>query len=117
MKSPSSLRANTLLSQSEERKGLLSGIDTPSVSEADTSKSSPLCDRSTCLSFTVAGFLLGLILGVSYYLYTPPPLVNLHFNGQTLRSNGTQEFKRTVLLVSIDGLRYALQSKHITQHY
>ena len=115
MKSPSSLRANTLSGQSEERKGLLSGIDTPSLSEADTSKSSPLCDQPTCLSFTVIGVILGLILSLSYCLYTPPPLVNLnnlHFNGQTLRSNGTQEFKRTVLLVSIDGLRHALQIKH-----
>ena len=124
MKSPSSLRANTLSRQSEERKGLLSGIDIPSVSEADTSKSSPLCDRrcnqSPCLLYTAAGLIIGLFLAMSYCLYTPSPLANLnnlHFDGQTLRSNGTQEFKRTVLLVSIDGLRHALQSKHSSQHY
>jgi hypothetical protein len=117
---PSSLRADTFSGQSEERKGLLSGINTPSVSEADTSGSSPPCHQRTCLSFSLIGVLLGLILSASYCLYTPPPLANLnnlHFDGQTLRSNGTQEFKRTVLLVSIDGLRHALQSKHFTRHY
>jgi len=31
--------------------------------------------------------------------------VKQHFTGGTLRSNGTHEFKRTVLIVSIDGLR------------
>jgi hypothetical protein len=30
---------------------------------------------------------------------------NTHFTGDMLRSNGTHEYKRTVLLVSIDGLR------------
>ena len=28
------------------------------------------------------------------------------FNGETVRSNGTHNYKRTVLLVSIDGLRF-----------
>ncbi len=113
MKSPSSLRANTFSGPSEERKGLLSGVDTPSISESDTSKSSPFCGQSTRLSFAGIGVLLGLILSVFFYcLYIPPRLVNNpHFDGQTLRSNGTQEFKRTVVLVSIDGLRHALQSK------
>lgn len=112
VKSPSSLRANTFPGPSEERRGLLSGIDTPSISDADSSKPSPLSDRSTCLSVTVIGVLLGLILSASYWFYTPPHLINsLHFDGQTLRSNGTQEFKRTVLLVSIDGLRHAFKSK------
>ena len=30
---------------------------------------------------------------------------NLSFHGSELRSNGTHDFKRTVLMVSIDGLR------------
>lgn len=110
MKSPSS----PFSGPSEERKGLLSGIDTPFVSEADTSKSSPSCDRSTCLLVTAIGVLLGLVLSVSYWLYIPPRLANsFHFDGQTLRSNGTREFKRTVVLVSIDGLRHALQCRRV----
>jgi hypothetical protein len=112
VKNPSSLRANTSSGPSEERKGLLSGIDTPSISDADTSKPSSLCDRSTCLPVTVIGVLLGLILSASYWLHTPPHMINsLRFDGQSLLSNGTQEFKRTVVLVSIDGLRHAFQSK------
>ena len=37
----------------------------------------------------------------------PGPSVhpNAQFGGQVLRSNGTHDFKRTVLIVSIDGLR------------
>ena len=106
-----SLMKSSPLGPSEERKGLLSGVDTPFVLEAESSKSSLLCDRSTCLPVTLIGILLGLILSVSYWLYIPPHLVDtLHFDGQTLRSNGTQEFKRTVLLVSIDGLRHAVQN-------
>lgn len=112
VKSPPSLRANTFpVILSEERRGLLSGRDTLSIADVDTTKPSPLCDRSSCLSVTVVGVLLGLILSAFYWLYTPPQLADsLHFDGQTLRSNGTQEFKRTVLLVSIDGLRHASQS-------
>jgi len=30
---------------------------------------------------------------------------HLHFHGNALRSNGTHDFRRTVLMVSIDGLR------------
>lgn len=36
----------------------------------------------------------------------PPTFENqLLFNGETVRSNGTHDYKRAVLLVSIDGLR------------
>ena len=116
VKSPSSLPANTFpVTLSEERRGLLSGRDTPSISDADTTKPSPSCDRSSCLSVTVIGVFLALILSAFYWLYTPPHVVNsLHFDGQTLRSNGTQEFKRTVLLVSIDGLRHAFQTNRLS---
>ncbi|KAN0127415.1 Phosphodiest domain containing protein [Lactarius tabidus] len=117
VKSPSSLRANTSSGPSEERRGLLSGIYTPFISDADTSKPSPLCDRSIYLPITLIGVLLGLILSASYWLYTPPHLVNsLHFDGQSLRSNGTQEFKRTVVLVSIDGLRADYLDRGLTPH-
>jgi hypothetical protein len=101
-----------LSSPSEERKGLLSGVDTLQISEADEPKLSQAWSRSTLLSFgptrvaVVVSAVFGLFFGVFYWLSAPPCSVKaLHFNGDTLRSNGTHEFKRTVLLVSIDGLR------------
>jgi hypothetical protein len=103
-----------LSSPSEERKGLLSGVDTLPVSEADEPKLSQAWFRSTLLPFgparvaVVVGAIIALVFGVFHWLLTPPCLVKgLHFNGDTLRSNGTHDFKRTVLLVSIDGLRDA----------
>ncbi|KAH9047678.1 Phosphodiest-domain-containing protein [Lactarius hengduanensis] len=117
MKSPSSPRANTFSSPSEEREGLLSGVGTPSISEADTSKASPFRQQSTRLSLAGIGVLLGLILSAFYWLRVPPCSANnLHFGGQTLRSNGTQNFKRTVLLVSIDGLRADYLDRGLTPH-
>ena len=108
--SPSSQEDIVLSSPSEERKGLLSGVDTLPVSEAEP-KLSPLWRNST-LPFgpariaVVIGALFGLVLGGLYWLYAPPCSARaLHFNGDTLRSNGTHDFKRTVMLVSIDGLR------------
>ncbi|KAH9179365.1 Phosphodiest-domain-containing protein [Lactarius sanguifluus] len=93
----SSPRAKTFSSPSEEREGLLSGAGTPSVSEGDTSRASPFRQRSTRLSLAGIGVLL--ILSVFYWLRVPPRLDNnLHFGGQTLRSNGTQKFKRTYYL-------------------
>ncbi|KAI0036572.1 alkaline-phosphatase-like protein [Vararia minispora EC-137] len=40
----------------------------------------------------------------------------LHFEGDELRSNGTHEYKRTVLLVSIDGLRADYLDRGLTPH-
>ena len=116
--SPSSQEDIVLSSPSEERKGLLSGVDTLPVSEVDEPKLSSLW-RNSRLSFGPAriaaliGAFFGLVLGGFYWFSTPSCSARaLHFNGDTLRSNGTQEFKRTVLLVSIDGLRYVLFGVH-----
>jgi hypothetical protein len=105
-----------IFSQSEERKGLLSGVDTLSAG-ADEPKLSPSCHGNALFSLGLAwimafiGTLLFLVLGVFYWLSAPSSSINAyHFNGDALRSNGTHEFKRTVLLVSIDGLRDALQN-------
>jgi len=113
--SPSSQEDVTLSSPSEERKGLLSGVDTLPVSEADEPKLSQAWFNRTLLScgptrvMVVIGAIFGLVFGVSYWLSAPPCSVKaLHFNGDTLRCNGTHEFQRTVVLVSIDGLRDAI---------
>jgi hypothetical protein len=110
--SPSSQEHISFSNPSEEREGLLSGFDTFSASEAEKLEQSSLCHL---LSFglariaVVAAGLLCLIFGLLYWFSAPPSSITLlHFNGDTLRSNGTHDFKRTVLLVSIDGLRDAL---------
>ncbi|KAF8500851.1 Phosphodiest-domain-containing protein [Russula emetica] len=107
--SPSSQEHISLSSPSEERKGLLSGFDTSSDIEAEEHKQSSLCHL---LSFGLARIavvvvgLLCLVFGLLCWFSAPPSSITpLHFNGDTLRSNGTHDFKRTVLLVSIDGLR------------
>lgn len=109
--SPSSQEDIVLSSLSEERKGLLSGVDTLPLSEGDEPKrslwwgDSPLPFGPARIA-VVIGALIGLVLGGFYWLSAPPcPARTLHFSGDAIRSNGTHEFKRTVLLVSIDGLR------------
>lgn len=60
---------------------------------------------------SVAGLLILLLLGAVLLrpLIAPKARTKTHpnskFNGAELRSNGTHDFKRTVLIFSIDGLR------------
>jgi hypothetical protein len=110
--SPSSQEHISLSSPSEEREGLLSGVDTLSAIEAKELKQSSLYHLLPFglarITVVVAG-LLGLVFGLLCWFAAPPSSITpLHFNGDALRSNGTHDFKRTVLLVSIDGLRDAL---------
>ena len=65
--------------------------------------------RVVILALVFATLLLGAtisrpLLGLSPVQCKSHP--NTHFTGDSLRSNGTHDYKRTVLLVSIDGLRY-----------
>ena len=110
--SPSSQEHISLSSPSEEREGLLSGVDTLSAIEAEELKQSFLFHLLSFglarIAVVVAG-LVCLVFGLLCWFSAPPSSITpLHFNGDILRSNGTHDFKRTVLLVSIDGLRYAL---------
>ena len=103
----------------EERKGLLSNFD---VEDRDNSEPPRYEDeeyaeprRHTPLRkkriACIAGGFITLILGASFLV----PLSRVWCGGMggasrptdpsKLLSNGTHEFKRTVLLVSIDGLR------------
>ena len=60
-------------------------------------------------SILILGVLaLGVFAKVLIFQPTYRPHPNLSFHGSQLRSNGTHDFKRTVLMVSIDGLRYEL---------
>ena len=110
--SPSPQEHISLSSPSEEREGLLSGVDTLSAIEAEELKQSSLFHLLSFglarIAVVVAG-LVCLVFGLLCWSSAPPSSITLlHFNGDTIRSNGTHDFKRTVLLVSIDGLRDAL---------
>jgi hypothetical protein len=110
--SPSSQEHISLFSPSKEREGLLSGVDTLSAIEAGELKQSSLYHLLSFGLARIAVVLAGtlcLVFGLLRWSSAPSNSITpLHFNGDTLRSNGTHDFKRTVLLVSIDGLRDAL---------
>jgi hypothetical protein len=87
----------------EERKGLLSD-DYNDNPEPDPHPNA----WSTRKIIVTATALIGLLITGSFartLLHPPPPHPNLLFHGGSLRSNGTHDFRRTVLMVSIDGLR------------
>lgn len=94
--------------EAEERQGLLSE-DYNHKPEPDTQPN--IWSRRKII--VTAAVLLGLLVTGAFaraLLIPPPPLhSNLAFHGGSLRSNGTHDFRRTVLLVSIDGLRCANQ--------
>lgn len=110
--SPSSQEHISLSSPSKEREGLLSGVDTLSAIEAEELNQSSLYHLLSFGLARIAVVLAGtlcLVFGLLGWFSAPSSSITpLHFNGDTLRSNGTHDFKRTVLLVSIDGLRDAL---------
>ncbi|KAF8532093.1 Phosphodiest-domain-containing protein [Gautieria morchelliformis] len=112
--------------ETEEREGLLSG---------ETSKKEVLDDvprgwSRKALVITSVSFI-GILLCASLL----PPFFGYHpgsrekdgtdkvdgdkigfSQGETLRSNGTHDFKRTVLMVSIDGLRADYLDRGLTPH-
>lgn len=90
----------------EERKGLLSNdFDNDLESESGVRAASGWSRRT--IIWTAIIFIILLVSGVfaRRLLVGPPPNARPSFSGSALRSNGTHEFKRTVLIVSIDGLR------------
>jgi hypothetical protein len=84
--------------RSEETHGLLTGLQ---VDSEPATRSTWSRRRIAALG---AGFIF-LILGASFI----PPLARttggLYTDGEIVRSNGTHDFKKTALIVSIDGLR------------
>jgi hypothetical protein len=97
----------------EEREGLLSSGDYPDSSYPPTKCGSsdppPTSWSRKKLVATAISLILLLICGAFarsvLFRSQPRAQTSLHFEGKSLRSNGTHDFKRTALIVSIDGLR------------
>ncbi|KAA1469665.1 Phosphodiest-domain-containing protein [Dentipellis sp. KUC8613] len=107
----------------EERKGLLSGqplLPGPSKSKTRDLEEAP--DRSWVkyLIYCAGVAIFGAAVYGTYLYDTRNDARErakaMHFEGATLRSNGTHDFKRTVLIVSIDGLRADYLDRGLTPH-
>lgn len=99
----------------EEIKGLLSESDShfsdAPLEDVFARQPKRSWKRNLGLGSLLAFALLGVYSGAVVYRRSQA-LVRakaLHFEGDELRSNGTHEFRRTVLLVSIDGLRCVIR--------
>ncbi|KAF5333016.1 hypothetical protein D9758_015180 [Tetrapyrgos nigripes] len=85
----------------------------------DKDESSDGWSRSKIIK--VASALIAILVFGAFtraLLRSPPPRTysNLGFHGDLVRSNGTHDFKRTVLIVSIDGLRADYLDRGLTPH-
>jgi hypothetical protein len=83
----------------EEHEGLLSG-----VTESDSKTNSQDTWSTQKIACTAIFFIILLVVGsfARSLLMNPP---RSRSDSYILQSNGTHDFKRTVLIVSIDGLR------------
>ncbi|CCL98853.1 uncharacterized protein FIBRA_00859 [Fibroporia radiculosa] len=101
----------------EERRGLLS--DGPKDTSDDSDLPRRFWSRKATISCALA--FIVLILG---YLFGRPLICLLRpssrpkpdFNHRLLRSNGTHDFRKTALIVSIDGLRADYLDRGLTPH-
>lgn len=99
----------------EERKALLNAADEeayhPHGLKDDDDDVPPPKSWSRRKIVTTAFVLIGLLVTGTFartLLWSKHDRKTESFYGQTLRSNGTEGFQRTVIIVSIDGLRYAI---------
>ncbi|KAJ7079766.1 alkaline-phosphatase-like protein [Mycena belliarum] len=117
----------TVETDQEERKGLLSGADDvegPSdhwkaelsvqtdSQQRGWSQRKILCTASGLIALIVTGVFARILLLNPPHAEHP----NLLFHGEGVRSNGTHDFRRTVLIVSIDGLRADYLDRGLTPH-
>ena len=100
--------ANKAARTDEERKGLLS--DSGNGLDGDDELDLSLKPKSRRGVYVAAVGMIILMLGAVFgppllrgFRSTSRPVVD--FDSQKLRSNGTHYFKKTALIVSIDGLR------------
>lgn len=95
-------------SSDEERRGLLS--NGTKRFDADDTLEPPRRGWSRRTSTVLAVALLVVILGAVFgtplvNILGPRPRPKPDFDRERVRSNGTHDFKKTALIVSIDGLR------------
>ncbi|TFK40742.1 Phosphodiest-domain-containing protein [Crucibulum laeve] len=100
--------------EEEERTGLLSGAN----DYADIPEDKSWSRKKIAVT---AGIVIALLVTGAFariLLLGPPKrhYSNHSFTGGELLSNGTHEFKRTVLIVSIDGLRADYLDRGLTPH-
>lgn len=99
----------------DERRGLLLKDDDtiqPDVEQQPTSPA-PSHKRKRFAGFSV---LLSLILSATLFELWPRTQDDTRIGRNALYSNGTHEFKKTVLMVSIDGLRADYLDRGLTPH-
>lgn len=94
----------------EERKGLLSESSPYHDEDYDDEDIPEVQHKSRRWLYGAAIGFIVLILGAVFVpplvrAVRPPPKPVADFDSQKLRSNGTHLFKKTALIVSIDGLR------------
>lgn len=106
-----------------ELRGLLSGVQSVGKTEVNSSErvhgkgshvlyewldeGAPWSRRRMAgVALVLILLILGATLAPPYLGFRRKPHPNSTFVGTELRSNGTDDFRRTVLIVSIDGLRY-----------
>ncbi|KAL1675125.1 alkaline-phosphatase-like protein [Schizophyllum commune] len=104
----------------EESKGLLSGDIRDDLSDVDSEGGERSGWSRGRLLCAASSFIFLLITGAfarAWYVRAPPPHNSYTIqDAGDLRWNGTHEFRRTVLIVSIDGLRADYLDRGLTPH-
>lgn len=104
------------LATPDERRGLLSNVDEDAV-QPDLEEQSTSCATSHKRKrFAGFGVLLSLVLAATLFELWPRTRHDTRIGRDALYSNGTHEFKKTVLMVSIDGLRGDYLDRGLTPH-
>lgn len=109
--SESSAHASSKELVDEERKGLLSGVRVPEDElEPQDDAEGWWCRnwsrRRAMFSATVLALLILSAVFAPAMVQSSPRHLDAYLHPSAVHSNGTHDFKRTVLIVSIDGLRY-----------
>jgi len=102
----------------DERLGLLSNVNAvdaahPHLEEQPTSPTFSSKKRKHSVGFNV---LLSLILVTTIFQLWPHIRQDSTSGSNALYSNGTHEFKKTVLMMSIDGFRAGYLDRGLTPH-
>ncbi|KAF8895602.1 Phosphodiest-domain-containing protein [Infundibulicybe gibba] len=105
-------------SSEEERKGLLASADDsePTQNYEDPSPHSWSRRKLTCTAGAIIFLIVSGVCARILLLGAPGHRGVTAFSGHNLRSNGTHNFKRTALIVSIDGLRADYLDRGLTPH-